>query len=176
MYPGGSESSASVRPGVSGITAGTSTAHSRVPEPPRRPEGTSTSASSVPVTSLVPDISRSAAERIPGTSSQGSAGPTGTRSKVGSEGKERTASLDEADLYKTAVESSSGSVPGSSSILAEEEILRDAPRDRNSLKRKVMLDVGDDPELPGLFDETRMPEELYARDYPVEDETLTSNV
>ena len=71
----------------------------------------------------------------------------------GLEGHTETKINDKTDeLYKTAVESDADFV-----FYQESEILRES---RTNLKKRNFMDMGDDPELEQLMNETRIPEEL----------------
>ena len=51
--------------------------------------------------------------------------------------------------------------PGSSFSAKETEIMRHAPVPEK--RKRFMMDVGDDPELEQILDQTRVPEEMFAR-------------
>ena len=79
--------------------------------------------------------------------------PRTVNPEPGLEGHTETKINDKTDeLYKTAVESDADFV-----FYQESEILRES---RTNLKKRYLMDVGDDPELEQLMNETRIPEEL----------------
>lgn len=116
-------------------------------------------ASEIPHRSEIPESTRTEPRSInPEPGPEGHIENTGTEprtvnSEPGLEGRIENKITDKTDeFFKTAVESDIDSV-----FYQENEILRES---RTNLKKRNFMDVGDDPELEQLMNETRIPEEL----------------